>query len=144
MGLVVQRVALFQGAAKAATGTIEVELVHSLIQRYAYKSSRISEDGKLKVGRYLSRNDNELADIKSQRRPGRPSSTREDLLKLQIEAEDREYDNGFWTPEMQDESNLEMLRRWDGSWGSLNTIKYVRLSRSGEIRQSIFPPKGES
>ncbi|KAL2045649.1 hypothetical protein N7G274_002077 [Stereocaulon virgatum] len=121
-----QRVAYFQGAAKAAMGPIEPQRIHGLIQRY------------------LARHDEELAELKSQRRPGRPTSTREDLLKQSIAVEDREYDAGFWIPDMQDEDNLAILKAWNGEWTALNTFKYIRLSRDGSLQQSNFPPKGLS
>lgn len=93
---------------------------------------------------YLSRHDEELAELKSQRRPGRPSSTREDLLQQFMTTEDREYNGGVWIPEMQDEGNLRILQEWNGEWTALNTLKYVRLSRDGTIQKSSFPPKGLS
>ncbi|MCJ1452798.1 hypothetical protein MMC28_003142 [Mycoblastus sanguinarius] len=121
-----QRIAHFQGAAKAGPGPIELERIHGLIQGY------------------LSRNDEEFAEIKSQRRPGRPSSTREDLLKQLMVTEDREYDAGFWLPDLRDEGNLGILRDWKGEWTALNTLKYVRIARDGSMKQSSFPPKGLS
>lgn len=93
---------------------------------------------------YLSRYDEELAELKSQRRPGRPCSTREDLLQQLITTEDREYNGGFWIPNMQDVGNLRILREWNGEWTALNTFKYVRLSRDGRLQNSSFPPKGLS
>ena len=98
----------------------------------------------LKYGRHLSRGDEKLAEMKGQRRTGRPSSTREDILKERWAIEDREYGTGFWIPDMQDEGNLEKLRRWNGDWGYLGTLKYIRVARDGTIRQSTFPPKGQS
>lgn len=94
--------------------------------------------------RYLGCHDEELAELKSQRRPGRPSSTREDLLKQHMTTEDREYDGGFWLPDMTEEGNLKLLRQWNGEWTALNTFKYVRLSRNGTTKPSTFPPRGLS
>ncbi|KAL9131922.1 MAG: hypothetical protein Q9217_000282 [Psora testacea] len=105
---------------------------------------KLREDDLLNVIRYLSRDDEELAERKDQRRPGRPSSTREDLLKRQMTMQDNEYSIGFWIPDMQDDDNLEKLRRWNGDWGYLSTLKYVRLARDGSIHRSSFPPKGQS
>lgn len=93
---------------------------------------------------YLGRHDEELAELKSQRRPGRPSSTREDLLQQFMKTEYREYNGGFWIPDMQDEGNLRILRQWNGEWTALNTFKFVRLSRDGTMQSSSFPPKGLS
>ncbi|MCJ1297342.1 hypothetical protein MMC08_000128 [Hypocenomyce scalaris] len=121
-----QRVAFFQGAAKAAEGPIDVEKIQMLIQRH------------------LQRDAEELAKLKRERRSGRPSSTREDLLGQRMAVEEREYDTGFWIPDMEDEENLKLLRNWTGEWTSLNTLKYVRLARNGLKHESSFPPKGQS
>ena len=95
---------------------------------------------------YLTRHDEEIAELKSQRRPGRPSNTREDLLQQSIITEYQEYDGsgGFWIPNMQDEGSLRMLRGWNGEWIALSTLKYVRLSKDGTMKDSSFPPKGLS
>ena len=45
---------------------------------------------------------------------------------------------------MGDADNVEVLRNWNGEWTSLNTLKYVRLARSGARHESSFPPKGQS
>ena len=106
--------------------------------------TKFMDDAVLTASRYLSRHDEELAELKSQRRPGRPSSTREDLLKQSMAVEEREYDSGFWIPDMQYEDNLAILQAWNGEWTALNTFKYVRLSRDGTVQISNFPPKGLS
>ena len=93
---------------------------------------------------YLNRHNEELAELKSQRRPGRPSSTREDLLQQFMTTEDREYNAGFWIPDMQDEENLRKLSEWNEEWTAMNTLRFVRLSRDGTIKKSSFPPKGLS
>ena len=82
--------------------------------------------------------------MKAERRPGRPSSTREDLLKQRINMEGREYKAGYWLPDMQGEKNLEALRDWSGQWENLNILKFVRITEGGKISESSFPPKGRS
>ena len=94
--------------------------------------------------RYVKRDDEELGRLKKERRPGRASSTREDLLKQRMAAEEREYDLGFWVPDMENEQNLGVLRNWNGQWTALSTIKYVRVARDGTRQASSFPPKGQS
>lgn len=120
----------------------EAEQIHGLIQKFFYNA--LTYRVTLTTTSYLSRYDEELAELKSQRRPGRPSSTREDLLQQFMTTEDREYNGGFWIPNMQDVGNLRILREWNGEWTALNTIKYVRLSRDGNLQNSSFPPKGLS
>ena len=58
--------------------------------------------------------------------------------------EEREYGGGFWIPDMSDTANLELLRNWNREWTSLNTLKYVRLTKNGVKHDSSFPPKGQS
>lgn len=45
--------------------------------------------------RYVHQYDEELSDLKKARRPGRPASTKEDLLKVRISTLQKEYENGF-------------------------------------------------
>lgn len=44
---------------------------------------------------FVHQYDEELAEIKQARRPGRPASAREDLLKVKITSLEKEYKNGF-------------------------------------------------
>lgn len=66
------------------------------------------------------------------------------MLKQRVAKESDEYNSGYWMPDMRDEKNLEQLRSWNGEWTSLGNITFVRLSRDGTIKQSSFPPKGQS
>jgi translation machinery-associated protein 16 len=45
--------------------------------------------------RFVHQNDEEYAALKKERRPGRPASTREDLLRMKIAADEKEYEDGF-------------------------------------------------
>ena len=93
---------------------------------------------------HVNRGTEELAQLQAERRPGRPPSAREDKLKQGIAMENNEYKTGYWLPDVQDEKNLEQLRLWNGEWASMGNIRYIRLSKDGKIKQSSFPPKGES
>ena len=55
-----------------------------------------------------------------------------------------EYESGYWLPKLADRGNLEKLREWNGTWASLATIKFVRISANGDVLESTFPPKGLS
>ena len=93
---------------------------------------------------YLIRDQEELLRLKAERRPGRPSSAKEDLLGQRIEMEEREYNAGYWVPDMEDEKNLAALRGWSGEWENLNILKYIRVSKGSNRTESSFPPKGKS
>jgi hypothetical protein len=47
------------------------------------------------TSRFVHKHDEEFNALKKERRPGRPASTREDLLRIKIAADEKEYENGF-------------------------------------------------
>ncbi|KAG4435910.1 hypothetical protein IFR05_008604 [Cadophora sp. M221] len=123
----VQRAAYFQEAIRANEGkALDLDAVQDLIKSFVHQ------------------HDEEFNELKKDRRPGRPASTREDLLRIKIAADEKEYENGFYLPDLTDENNVIFLDRWEGSWSYLSTLKWVRISSSGVIQESKFPPKGES
>lgn len=93
---------------------------------------------------YLGRDDEELAKLKAERRPGRPPSTRQSLLETSQKTEQNEYASGFWVPDLEDTANLRKLKEWNGTWAQLATLKFCRISKEGHKRESSFPPKGMS
>jgi len=44
---------------------------------------------------FVHQHDEEFSNLKKERRAGRPASTREDVLKMKIAADEKEYENGF-------------------------------------------------
>ena len=93
---------------------------------------------------WIHRDDNDLAEMQAQRRPGRPSSSREDSLRQRIAAEEKEYKSGFWVPKITDSEAHKRLREWQGDWGSLNTLRFIRVKADGQVVESCFPPNGLS
>ncbi|KAK8138031.1 hypothetical protein PG984_001411 [Apiospora sp. TS-2023a] len=106
------------------------------------KPLELSAIGEL-VKEYVHQYDEELSDLKKARRPGRPASTREDLLKVKISTLQKEYENGFLLPEMTTEESVMLLDRFEGSWSYLTNLKWVKLSEDGRVQPSSFPPKGD-
>lgn len=93
---------------------------------------------------YLDRNQEELAELKAERRPGRPPSTRQNLMEQQMSVEVKEYESGFWIPNLQDEETLVKLDKWQGDWVGLATMRFVRVNKQGVLAESQYPPKGAS
>ena len=93
---------------------------------------------------YLGRDDEELAKLKAERRPGRPPMTRQIMLEQNQAAEQDEYASGFWVPDLEDATNLRRLKEWNGQWAHLATLKFARVSKHGVKKESSFPPKGMS
>ena len=122
----VQRLQFFQTAAEEHDSIFSISEIQVLIEKY------------------LQRDNEELETLKAERRPGRPPSTREVLLKQKQAAEMGEYTSGFWVPAFEDAKNIQALKDWDGRWANLNTLKFVRVAKDGTRKESNFPPKGMS
>jgi len=94
------------------------------------------------VKQYLARDDDLLEDLKKERRPGRPPSTRQTLLEQLRQNEEGEYVSGFWMPDLRDAENVQKLSRWNGEWAALGPLDFVRLKKEGGVEHSGFPPRG--
>ncbi|RDW78235.1 hypothetical protein BP5796_06087 [Coleophoma crateriformis] len=122
-----ERAAYFQEAVRKNDGKpLQLDAIQSLIQTFVHQY------------------DEEFNDLKKKRRAGRPASTREDILRLKIATDEKEYENGFYLPDISHEENSIYLDRWEGDWSYLSTLKWVRISSNGTTTPSIFPPKGKS
>lgn len=93
---------------------------------------------------YIHRDDEELAELKKSRRAGRPPATREQLLEQRVATEEKEFESGFYCPDMLDAATVDKLRGWDSEWVSCNAMKFVRVTKAGEVKESVWPPKGLS
>ncbi|RDL31894.1 Uncharacterized protein BP5553_09296 [Venustampulla echinocandica] len=93
---------------------------------------------------FVHQHDEEFSALKKERRAGRPASTREDILRTKIAVDEKEYENGFYLPDLTDADNVVFLQRWDGDWSYLSTLKWVWISKAGIVKPAKFPPKGQS
>lgn len=77
---------------------------------------------------YLDRHSEELKELLAQRRPGRPPSLR--LVELQniIEREKLEYENNLEIPDLMNETNVKLMRQWNGNSQALGLFRFVRVS----------------
>jgi translation machinery-associated protein 16 len=96
------------------------------------------------IEKFLRRDDEELATLKAERRPGRPASNRDRQLEERQALEKREYAAGFWMPDLEDAVNVKLLKEWEGQWVALSTLKFVRMEKKGVRHESSYPPKGQS
>lgn len=122
-----ERAVFFQEAARQNEGKpLELKAIQALIDSF------------------VAQFDEELCQIKKDRRPGRPASAREDLVKMKIATSEKEHRDGFYLPDLMDEANLLHLDKWQGEWSYLSNLKWVRISQDGQILDSKFPPKGQA
>lgn len=122
----INRVAFFQQRLPETLHPWEIGRIQSLIQEY------------------VERSDEDLDQLRSERRAGRPPSTRQTLLEQQRRADEKEYESGFWLPNLQDEETLVKLDGWRGDWVGLSIMRFARVDKEGEMKESQFPPRGAS
>ncbi|KAL0939574.1 uncharacterized protein CTRU02_206184 [Colletotrichum truncatum] len=124
-----------------------------MIDRASYFQKAVQEKGSVPlelatiqelIHKFVHQYDEEYAEVKKTRRPGRPASAKEDLLKMKIATLEEEYKIGFFLPDLTNESNVNLLDRWEGSWSFLPSVAWVRITSDGNIKKSSFPPKGSS
>ncbi|KAF2234773.1 hypothetical protein EV356DRAFT_144229 [Viridothelium virens] len=121
-----ERIAFLQSAAQEHRNTFSLREMQSLVEGF------------------LKRDEDALAELQAMRRPGRPASAGQDLLQAKLDLEQKEYNSGFWMPDLEDEPNVDRLRQWNGEWNSLDTMVFVRITRAGKKHASQFPPHREN
>lgn len=77
---------------------------------------------------FLTRHQDELHELKADRRPGRPPHKREIELKEIIAKELQEYAEGFEIPDLTSKTNVQLLREWQGDPQALPLFRMVRIS----------------
>jgi translation machinery-associated protein 16 len=140
----VDRVAWFRSAIQGSDGAVTDEELHVLTERSGHQIPLSGREIANERFSFIARDDEELAEIQSQRRPGRPPSKAEERITQRVEGERKEYKAGFWVPELRDEASRQKLENWSGNWAGLNNLNFVRTVSGGEIQPSTFPPKGLS
>lgn len=81
---------------------------------------------------FIQRDNKELKELKKNRRKNRPPSNRQIMLEQKLDREIAEFEIGFLAPDLSDEKNVTILRNWNGTFGSINSLKTIRLNRKGE------------
>ncbi|BFZ63603.1 translation machinery-associated protein 16 [Saitoella coloradoensis] len=84
------------------------------------------------IQQYIARKDVELAEEKAKRRPGRPPSAKQQQLTMSIEQEKKEYETGFYCPDLRDVESCEQIILWSGDFNALPRIKFTRFSKPKE------------
>ena len=92
------------------------------------------------VEEYLTHMDEEINQLQSERRAGRPATTRQQVLELAKDAEKKEYASGLWMPNLQDEQTLIKLDAWQYDWISLSNMGFIRIDSEGAVKEAQFPP----
>lgn len=89
---------------------------------------------------FLTRHNEELEELRSERRPGRPPAKRETELKETIAKESQEYNEGFELPDLTSVTNVKLLREWQGDPQALPNFRMVRISGKYPEESKLMHP----
>jgi translation machinery-associated protein 16 len=139
----VDRIHYIHEAIQETTEALTIEEITEFIAKYVPPTMqpRIS---RLIQFRYIDRDTEEIKQLESERRKGRPPSKREEALKQRVQTEDREFSTGLWMPDLGDQYALTAMKVWNRHWSGLSAIKFIRFRKDGEKLPSTFPPKSMS
>ncbi|KAH3671051.1 hypothetical protein OGAPHI_000762 [Ogataea philodendri] len=79
---------------------------------------------------FIARDDDELEQLRAERRPGRPATKRQDLLEQRKAKESHMYETGWSIPDLQNKTTVELLRNWNGDRGSLTALTFKTVKKS--------------
>lgn len=82
------------------------------------------------VEEYIGRNDEELAQIEKDRRPGRPLSSKQQLQIEKRKHDEHIFETGFRIPDISDKLTVDRLRGWNGTSGSLSSWKFTLITKA--------------
>ena len=100
-----------------------------------------AKDMRVEVEQFIARGEAKLVVLEGERRQGRPMGKEEERVRRRREEEEREFETGFWVPDLRDEENLRRLREWNGDWVGLNVVRFVRVRKDSEIVVASWPPR---
>lgn len=86
---------------------------------------------------FLERHSDELKEIESQHRPGRPTPMALIQLREKVARERTEYENGIDIPDLMNEANVKLLRDWQGDANALGLFRFVRISGNDKEQYTI-------
>ncbi|KAJ5115044.1 translation machinery-associated protein 16 [Penicillium alfredii] len=139
----VDRIEYFHNAVQTVSEPLSDSGLAEIIVKYAITTPDARSFTHMR-SRYINRDADEIEQLQKERRKGRPPSRREEALKQRTQTEDKEFNTGFWMPDLGDQDVLTALKIWNGEWSGLSTLKFIRLRKDAGKQTSTFPPKGMS
>lgn len=90
------------------------------------------DDMKAYLENFISRFDGELEELRAARRPGRPASSRQQILEEKVKYDQGIYATGYKIPDISDKLTVNRLREWNGTIGGVTAFKFVYVSKDME------------
>lgn len=84
------------------------------------------------ISQFIARDDQELKELIKKRRSNRPPTTKQQMLQSKKDLELEEFKKGFLCPDLTDVQNVIFLRKWNNSFGSMSTLKLMRIDENGK------------
>ncbi|KAK6459182.1 translation machinery-associated protein 16 [Scheffersomyces xylosifermentans] len=81
---------------------------------------------------FISRFDDELEQLRKDRRPGRPQTNRQQILEEKRKYDQQIYLTGFKIPDLTDKGTVDRLKLWNGTTGGATVMKFVHVSKDME------------
>ena len=86
---------------------------------------------------FLTRFDDELEELRANRRPGRPATNRQQILEEKVKHDQQIYATGIKVPDLSDIETVKRLKLWNGTTGGATVMKFIHIS--GDMTE--FPTK---
>lgn len=80
------------------------------------------------VSVYIHRNDDEIAEMEAERRPGRPMTNKHQIMLEKRKHDLHLFDTGFRVPDLNDEITVQRVRAWNGTSGSVTSWQQKLIS----------------
>lgn len=82
------------------------------------------------VRQWVIRDDEELAEIDKSRRPGRPLTSRQQLLKEKRKHDEHVFETGLRTPDLRDKDTVVNVKNWNGNAGASTAWKFTLITKN--------------
>lgn len=87
------------------------------------------QDMKDFIEEFIGRFDEELKELNAQRRPGRPATSRHQILQEKKKYDEHVYYTGFKIPNISHKETVDRVRLWNGTHGGVTVMKFIHISR---------------
>ncbi|SCW03337.1 LAFE_0G08196g1_1 [Lachancea fermentati] len=119
---------------KRSNELARVKFVQDVTNSEAFKDKKVFDFDEIVIflKQFIARDDEELEELKQKRRSNRPPSNRQLILQQKRDLEEKELRSGFLVPDLTDAENVTFLRNWNQTFGSLSTLKLIRVNDNGQ------------
>lgn len=80
------------------------------------------------VEMHVMRHDDDLEEFRAQRRPGRPMTSKHQILEEKAKHDAHLWETGIKVPNLMDKDTVHALRNWNGTTGGATVFKMVEIS----------------